>query len=179
MPAYAGNPTLTPKQQRFVESYLLDLNATQAAIRAGYSPRTAQVQGTQLLAHPAIMTAINEGKIARSEETRVNAAWVLRRLAEEAEADFGDLYDDAGDLLPVKQWPKIWRQGLIAGLDVEVMSVEGIEIGRVKKLRISDRVKRLELIGQHVNVQAFKDQIEVGGLGELADRLARAAKRDG
>lgn len=170
---------LTPKQAQFVREYLIDLNATQAAIRAGYSKKTARAVGAENLTKPDIKAAIAAATQKRAEETGIDAAWVLRRLAAEAEADVGDLYDDNGDLKPVKQWPKIWRQGLVAGLDVEVISIEGVEIGRIKKLRVSDRVKRIELIGKHVNVQAFKDQIEVGGLDALAARLARAAKRDG
>lgn len=170
---------LTPKQAQFVREYLIDLNATQAAIRAGYSKKTANEQAARLLAKASIKVAIAEATQKRAEETGINAAWVLKRLAAEAEADVADLYDEKGDLLPVKEWPKIWRQGLVAGLDVEVLAVEGIEIGRIKKIRLSDRIKRIELIGKHVNVQAFKDQIEVGGLDALAERLARASKRDG
>lgn len=170
---------LTPKQARFVEEYLIDLNATQAAIRAGYSSRSANEQAAQLLGKPHIKTAIEAGRAARSEETKIDAAWVLKRLAAEAEADVADIYGDDGELLPLKQWPKIWRQGLVAGMDVEEIEVEGVKVGLIRKVKISDRVRRLELIGKHVGVQAFQENIQVGGVEQLADRIARAKAKAG
>lgn len=154
---------MTPKQQRFVEEYLVDLNATQAAIRAGYSQRTAGQQGERLLRNAEISAAIQSGRVSRSERTKIDADWVLRRLAEEAEADVADLYDEGGALKPVHDWPVIWRKGLVAGLDVEEIREDGAVVGEIRKLKLSDRVKRLELIGKHVGVQAFKEQIEHKG----------------
>lgn len=174
---------LTPKQQRFVDEYLIDLNATQAAIRAGYSEKTAASQGERLLRNVEINAAINAARSERSQETKIDAAWVLKRLAAEAQADVADLYDDDGNLLPVKQWPLIWRQGLVAGIDVEDLfegrGEDRERIGRVLKIKLSDRVRRLELIGKHIGVNAFQDIVEHKGLDSLADRLARAAKRSG
>jgi len=176
--------SLTPKQQRFCEEYLIDLNATQAAIRAGYSEKTASSQGERLLRNAEIDRVINAGKQSRSERTQIDADWVLQRLALEADADLADLYDaETGDLLPVKDWPKIWRQGLVAGVDIEAL-YEGhgddrIQVGHTKKLKLSDRVRRLELIGKHIKVNAFQEQVAVKGLDTLADRLERAMKRGG
>lgn len=153
--------SLTPKQARFVEEYLVDLNATQAAIRAGYSAKTANPQAARLLADVSVKTAISEARGKRSERTTIDADWVLRRLAEEAEADLADLYTEEGGLKPVHQWPKIWRKGLVAGVDVETLKEDGGVIGHVRKLKLSDRTKRLELIGKHVGVQAFRDQLDV------------------
>ena len=168
---------LTPKQQRFVDEYLIDLNATQAAIRAGYSEKTARAVGAENLTKPDIREAIDQSLNKRSQETRIDANWVLTRLAAEAEADIADLYGDDGQLLPVKEWPKIWRQGLVAGIDIEEIQVEGVKMGEVKKIRVSDRVKRLELIGKHVRVNAFQEVIQHKGLEGLADRLSRAKQR--
>lgn len=170
---------LTPKQQRFVEEYLIDLNATQAAIRAGYSERTANEIGAENLSKPSIKSRIEAARSERSRETKIDAAWVLKRLAAEAEADVADLYDDNSNLLPVKEWPLIWRQGLVQGIDIEVLRADGEPIGEVKKVRLSDRVRRLELIGKHIGVKAFEETLNVKGLDNLADRLARAMKRDG
>ncbi len=190
---------LTPKQSRFVEEYLVDLNATQAAIRAGYSEGTAYSIGNENLSKPDVAAAIDAAKIERSTATKIDAAWLLKRLADEATADVGDLYDDAGNILPVKQWPLIWRQGLVAGLETETTRKAGAhgsgqwhgqaqdvhepdpdddEVTVVTKIKLSDRVKRLELIGRHVNVQAFKEQLEIGVTDKLAERLDRAL-RDG
>ena len=151
---------LTPKQQRFVEEYLLDLNATQAAIRAGYSAKGATVRGSELLANRNVADAIALGQSARSERTKINADWVLERLAAEAEADLADLYSEDGLLKPIAKWPLIWRQGLVTGLDVNEIMVEGLKVGEVIKLRQSDRLKRIELIGRHVNIGAFRDYTE-------------------
>lgn len=157
---------LTSKQQRFVEEYLIDLNATQAAIRAGYAEKGASVEGARLLANAKVGEAVAAGLKARSERTKIDADWVLTRLAEEAVADLADLYDDNGNLKPVKEWPLIWRQGLVTGLDVveEFETVDGKKerVGVVRKLRHSDRIKRVELIGKHVGVQAFRDQVGHG-----------------
>lgn len=170
---------LTAKQSRFVDEYLLDLNATQAAIRAGYSGETADKQGPRLLAHPEVKGAIDAAMAARSEETKIDAAWVLKRLAAEAEADVADIYEPDGALKPLKDWPKIWRQGLVAGFDVEEIEVEGVKVGLIRKVKISDRVRRLELIGKHVNVQAFQENVAVSGVEALADRIARAKAKQG
>lgn len=170
---------LTPKQARFVEEYLIDLNATQAAIRAGYSAKSANDQVGGLLAKPHIKAAIEAARAARSEETKIDAAWVLKRLAAEAEADVADIYEPDGALKPLKDWPKIWRQGLVAGFDVEEIEVEGVKVGLIRKVKISDRVRRLELIGKHVNVQAFQENVQVSGVEALADRIARAKAKQG
>jgi phage terminase small subunit len=71
---------LTPKQARFVEEYVLDLNASRAAIRAGYSSRTADVQGPRLLGNVRIKRAIAEATAHRSERTAITADYVLSRL---------------------------------------------------------------------------------------------------
>lgn len=72
---------LTSRQQRFVEEYLLDLNATQAAIRAGYAPANADKQGWQQLEKPRVSAAIQKAKAARTERTNVTADKVVRELA--------------------------------------------------------------------------------------------------
>lgn len=76
---------LTDKQQRFVEEYVVDLNATQAAIRAGYSEKTADVIGCENLGKPKIARAIQERKQARSERTKVTADYVVTNLVEVTE----------------------------------------------------------------------------------------------
>jgi phage terminase small subunit len=150
------------RQRLFVAEYLKDLNATQAAIRAGYSAKTASSQGERLLRNVEVSAAIAEAKADRSERTKVDADWLLTRLANESVADIADLYDEAGNVKPVKDWPLIWRQGLVAGIEVERI---GAGAGAVTKIKISDRIKRLELIGKHIDVQAFKEKIEhTGGI---------------
>lgn len=76
---------LTPKQQRFVGEYLVDLNATQAAIRAGYSSKTADKIGSELLGKTSISERIQKAMADREARTEITADYVLRRLREEAE----------------------------------------------------------------------------------------------
>ena len=80
-------PTLTPRQERFAAEYSKDLNATQAAIRAGYSPQSARTQAADLLTNPNIASAIAEAQAARSRRTEVTADRVVLELARVA---FGD-----------------------------------------------------------------------------------------
>lgn len=165
---------MTPKQQRFVEEYLIDLNATAAYRRAGYAAKgnAAEVNAARLLRNAQVQAAIVEAKAARSEETGINAAWVLKRLAEEAFADLADLYDEQGRVKAVKDWPLVWRQGLVAGVEVETI---GEGAGQVTKIKISERIKRVELIGKHVDVQAFKEKLEVAAAMTLVINQEDAA----
>lgn len=170
--------TISAKEHRFCEEYLVDLNATQAAIRAGYTRHTARQQGSRLMTDADIISTIDEMKAERSEQTGINAAWLLKRLADEAEADVADLYGENGELLPVEEWPLVWRTGLITAIDVEIIRApDGTEMGILKKVKVADRARRLELIGKHISVKAFEERVAVTGLDALADRLERAAKR--
>lgn len=152
---------LTPKQQRFKDEYLVDLNATKAAIRAGYSISTAAQQGARLLKNVNVLKAIAEAKAARSERTKIDADWVLRTLAEEKQADLSDLFDDQGRVRPVKDWPVVFRRGVVVGIEsFEEYAGRGDErepVGMVRKIKLSDRTRHMELIGRHVDVQAFRD----------------------
>ena len=146
---------MTPRQQAFVNEYLIDLNATQAAIRAGYSAKTALQQGSRLLMNVEVAAAVAEQKTKRSERTQVDADWLLTRLADEADADIADLYDEnTGQLKPIHQWPMVWRKGLVAGVEVEELferrGAERVQIGHLRKVKLADRTKVKELIGRHV-----------------------------
>lgn len=76
---------LNPKQQRFVDEYLIDLNATQAAIRAGYSPRTAKQQGQRLLTNADVAAAVERARALRSERCELTQDYVVKGLMCEAE----------------------------------------------------------------------------------------------
>ena len=130
---------LTPKQARFVEEYLKDLNATQAAKRAGYSAKTSGWIGQQLLAKTHIAKCIADRVQARSDRTQVDLDGVLVRLAAMVDADMADLYGPEGELLPAQKWPDVWRKGLVSGLDV-VEEKRGDEVvAVVRKVRLAER----------------------------------------
>ena len=90
---------LTPKQARFVQEYLIDLNAAQAAIRAGYSAKTARVIGHENLTKPDIAAAIKKAMAERAERTELTADWVVDELRKIAGANMADYMkaNPAGD----------------------------------------------------------------------------------
>ncbi len=173
---------LTPKQDAFVEEFLVDLNATKAAVRCGYSNKFANRQASQLLANPEIASAIDAAKSRRSLETGIDARWVLRRLVAESEADIADLFDDKNDLKPVSEWPPLFREGLVQSVEIDALyeghGKDRVQIGHTKKLRLSDRLRRLELIGKHISVSAFQENVQHRGMDGLGERLERAFKRE-
>ncbi|HAP0140329.1 TPA: terminase small subunit [Escherichia coli] len=147
---------LTDKQELFAREYLKDLNGTQAAIRAGYSEKTANEQASRLLANVNVQKFVSELKSARVEQTGIDAAYVLRRLVEIDQMDVLDILLQNGELKPIKDWPKVWRTTL-SGMDVVEM-VFADSAALLKKIKWPDKVKNLELLGKHVSVQAFKEQ---------------------
>ena len=149
---------LTDNQELFCREYLIDLNATQAAIRAGYKETTAQEQGSRLLSNVMVQSYILELKQQRNERNKINADYVLKRLTEIDQMDVVDILNDNGDLLPIKEWPKVWRTTL-SGLDIAIMGSGDTE-AIMKKIKWPDKVKNLELLGKHVDVQAFKEKTE-------------------
>ncbi|HCF2041674.1 TPA: terminase small subunit [Pseudomonas aeruginosa] len=157
---------LTAKQRRFVAEYLLDLNATQAAIRAGYSKNRASEIGYQLLQKPDITSAIQAAMKERAERTQIDADYVLRRMIEIDQMDLLDIMTDAMELKPVSQWPRVWRQYL-SGFDLaEMFEGKGdsrAAVGILKKIKWPDKVKNLELLGRHHGV--FTDKFEHSGPG--------------
>lgn len=148
---------LTDKQELFAREYLKDLNATQAAIRAGYSAKTAQEQASRLLSNVMVQSRISELKAERNEEVGIDAAYVLKRLVEIDQMDVLDILLPNGELKPIKDWPKTWRTTL-SGMDVTEMA--GDDPGFLKKIKWPDKVKNLELLGKHVTVQAFKENVK-------------------
>ena len=109
----------------------------------------------------------------RNERLKIDADYVLNRSVRIDEMDVLDILKDCGTIKPVSEWPKIWRQ-FISGIDIAELSDSA---ALVKKIKWPDKVRNLELIGNHVDVQAFKGAIKLEVDGGLADRLARARER--
>lgn len=148
---------LTDKQELFAREFIKDLNATQAVIRAGFSAKSARNQAYRLMTNDDILNRISELKADRNEQVGVDAAYVLRRLTEIDQMDVLDILLANGELKPIKDWPKVWRTTL-SGMDVvEMASADSAAL--LKKIKWPDKVKNLELLGKHVDVQAFKEQV--------------------
>ena len=151
------NTNLSPKQQRFVEEYLIDLNATQAAIRAGYSRRTARAIASENLSKPDIQEAIAEAKRERSEATKIDAEWVLKQAVE--------LYRRCIQEVKPALHPKTRKQ----------MKDEGGNLLFTFNAAAANR--SLELIGKHIEIGAFKERLEVSGGSSLIERILAARNR--
>src|SRR5262249_12170764 len=153
---------LRPRHALFVEEYLKDLSASDAARRAGYSEKAASAVGHQLLRKPAIAAAVEAAKAQRSARCQIDADTVLKLLDQMVRADIRDIVDDLGRFKPIVQWPSIWRQ-MLQACEVEERYEKAQNgekkwdaAGRVVKVRFIDRLKALELLGRHVNVRAFQ-----------------------
>lgn len=130
---------LTDKQEAFCREYLIDLNATQAAIRAGYSHRTANEQGARLLANVSIQGRISELKQARNERNDINADYVLRQAVKLHERCMQEVR------------PKM--QGGVQKIEMN----EDNDLIAYYEFNATGAAKALELIGKHVDVQAFRE----------------------
>lgn len=157
---------LNVKQLAFIREYPKDLNGKQAAIRAGYSAKTAEITASRLLSHVKVGPLVAAALDARAKRTEIDADYVLYRLAEIDRMDVSDIITDDHTLKPLKEWPKVWRQ-YVSGIDLAEMlqgsGDERVVAGILKKIKWPDKIRNLELLGKHVNVQAFRDRHELTG----------------
>lgn len=129
---------LRAKQEQFCLEYMIDLNATQAAIRAGYSEKTAKQIGTENLSKPAIRARIDEMQRERAEKNKLDAQWVLDKLTEVVSKSLQEK--------EVEKWD--YAEKKLLGTGEYVYDSQGAN-------------KALELIGKHLGM--FKDKIEHSG----------------
>jgi phage terminase small subunit len=171
---------LTAMQEAYAQEYTkCPENQTQAAINAGFSPNTAAVKASVMMRDERIQKRIAELMEERNKRLRVSADYVLLRLVEIDQMDVMDILNDDGTLKPIREWPKIWRTTL-SGFDLSstIMNMNEDSIETIlKKIKWPDKVKNLELIGKHVDVNAFKERLEVSGTVTIADRMAKARRR--
>ena len=179
---------LTAKQRIFVAEYLKDLNATQAAIRAGYSEKTAHAQGPRMLDNVGVREAIAAATSARAEKLEITAERVLAEIANMAFWDPGELTadDEAGEddrpewvidgrvihglrnFADIKRLPEKIRRAIVGW---------GYDRNQNFTVKLADKSKALDQLARHLSL--YNDKLEVNGLDALADRLARASKRGG
>jgi phage terminase small subunit len=171
---------MTPKQERFAEEYLIDLNASQAAIRAGYrgDPNTI---GPRLLANVGVRSHIEALKAKRSERTQITQDRVLQEIARVAFFDVRKLYDDGGGMKAPNELDDDAAAALV-GLDVtEEFGPPGDEggrevVGRVKKAKIADKVAALTLAARHLGM--LNDKLDVKAtVTNLAAKMRERAQK--
>lgn len=157
---------MTKKQKKFIEEYLIDLNATQAAIRAGYSPDTAGSIGSENLKKPEIRVRIEKAMAERSKRTGINQDRIIEELAKIALLNPKNLinFEEA----TVKEEATEDDLAAISSIRVKCFPTkdgEGIE----REVKMYDKAKALELLGRHLGM--FKDKVEVSGLEEEKKKL--------
>ena len=184
---------LTEKQARFVEEYLVDLNATEAAKRSGYSDKTAYAIGFENLKKPEIQEAIQVAMNARAERTEINQDRVLLELARIAFADSTDyvrivstpypttVVDEDGEVQQVIQ--NVQRVELIDTKRIppdKRAAISGIKEGKHGiELKLYDKLRALELIGRHLGM--YNDNLQITGkvdTGQL-DNVLKQLRGDG
>lgn len=155
-PSIRGSRGLTPKQARFVEEYLVDLNATQAAIRSGYSRRTAEKIGSENLHKPEVSAAIEQGKKALSEKTGITQDRVLKELARVAFADPRRVmrWSESG-VSPIPSEDLSDDDAAIVSSVTETKTKDGGSM----KIQTNDKIRALELLGKHLGIFPEKRQI--------------------
>ncbi len=134
---------LNPKQQRFVEEYLIDLNGKQAAIRSGYSPKTAEVQASRLLSNAKVSEAVAKGQALASERVEIKQDWILSNLKTVTERC-------------MQATPVLDRRGK----PVFVENSDG-EIVPAYVFNAMGANRSLELLGKHIGM--FGDSLKLSG----------------
>lgn len=174
---------LTDKQKRFVAEYLVDLNATAAAIRAGYSKKTAEVIGYENLRKPQIEAAINQAIQEREKRTEITQDMVFRETAKLAFFDIRKMFGKNGKPLNISELDADTAAALV-GLDVQdVSDNNGNYVGYVKKYKMADKLKALELLGKHLGTwepkdDGPKDEVEEDDLSRSLRELGEGLESD-
>lgn len=147
--------TLNPKQQCFVEEYLLDLNASQAALRAGYAAN----YGSTLMDNASVKAEISSRIAARSQRNDINQQRVLQEIANLAFSDPRRLFDSNGAILPIQDWPAEIAAAVASIKVNEIKDAEGQLIGETKLIRFWDKGRQLELAAKHLGM--LQEKIEI------------------
>lgn len=155
--------TLTEKQKRFAEEYLIDLNATQAAIRAGYSVKTADQQASRMLTNVKVQQAIAEKMAERSRRTGINQDRVLTELAKIAFVNADDVIN-AQDAT-TKEGASRDDLAAIQSIKVKKIGEDGVE----REIKLADKLKALEMLGRHLGM--WNDKLQVSGMEEEKKKL--------
>lgn len=168
---------LSAKQAQFVQEYLIDLNATQAAIRAGYSVNTATAQSSRLLANVNVAKAVETAMAARANRTHITQDRVLKELARIAFFDIRRLYNTDGTLKRPHELDDE-AAAVLSGIDViEMGGGEDSVPFSTKKAKVFDKTSALTLAMRHLGM--LNDKLEVEVSSSLAERMKAARERSG
>jgi phage terminase small subunit len=163
--ARKANQALTPKQAAFVQEYLIDLNATQSAIRAGYSAKNAHKIASQLLGKTVVARAISEAKAKRTERTEITQDRVLHELYRLCFVDIRKAFDEHGNIKPIHELDDD-TAAAIAGFEVQELNVApgSPPLGITKKFKLIEKKGSLELLMRHMGM--LNDKLKLQGDAE-------------
>lgn len=141
---------MTPKQARFVAEYLIDRNATQAAIRCGYSQKTAGSIGSENLTKPEIAAAVAKGTAKQLDSADLSAARVLEEIRRLALSDVRSLFDADGNIRPLHELTAE-QAACIAGVEVIIKNAKAGDgvTDTIHKIKVWDKPKSLEMLAKH------------------------------
>lgn len=148
---------LNDKQKRFCLEYIVDLNATQAAIRAGYSEKTAKSMGCENLTKPDIQAYVQKLMSERSKRTEITADNVLKELAKLGFGNMQNLYDNNGLLIPIHKLPSDVSATLQEIQTITTYDKDDKPIEK-KRYKSADKKSSLELLGKHLKLFTEKVQ---------------------
>lgn len=151
---------LTPKQAEFVRQYLVDLNATQAAIRAGYSEKTGYSTGQRMLKNVEVQNAIAQAQVQRTKRTEITADRVVAELAKIAFADPRELMEWGPEGVKLKDSADLTEEQAASVAEVSETTTKD---GGSLRLKKHDKVKALELLGRHLGMFTDKVKNEISG----------------
>lgn len=150
-----GKPRkLTPKQERFVAEYLVDLNATRAATAAGYSPKSAEHLGYQLLQNPLVQVAIAVGQQKKAQRVELTQDRVIAEIMKIAFADPQDAFGPGGQLLPVKDMPEHIRRSLSSFKVTKKGGTESRAAEEITEIKFWSKDSALEKLCRHMGLYA-------------------------
>lgn len=156
---------LSSRHLIFVREYLKDGNGKQAAIRSGYSEKTAESQASRLLRNAKVAAAVDAGLARRALVTELEATTVLRELALLVETDIGDAFDGQGRMRPLHEMHEDVRR-CIAAVDVEELydgtGKQRVKVGHVRKVRFLDKTKAIELALRRLGLLNDKLRVSAG-----------------
>ncbi len=167
------NGRLNPKQGFFVDEYLVDFDARAAAMRAGYSPRSAHVQASELLNLPKIQLAIQRALRARQARTQITQDRVLEELALLAFSSVDHYEVDAVGRVAVRPEAPVGAIRAISSIKHTIRTDGDGNVTRDIEFRLWDKPGPLKLAGQHVGL--FTKKIEISGAGGGPIEVARRA----
>lgn len=175
---------LTPKQIRWAQEYLVDLNATRAAVRTGYSEKSADIQGFRMSKNVKVMAYVDRLKAARAERTGVSAERVLLELARIGLSDIGEMFiwdDERCAFIPSTHLSNDQRAAIssIKSRTINLRHLDGtLETKTFLELKTYDKVAALKEIGKHLGIGENVNLFVRDGVSELTDdELAARAKK--